>query len=61
MEVFSALWISWRVPVTCWKSGECSWMFGKAGGGLEREIAGGGFSGREVREGVCGGGLSLWW
>ena len=33
-EVFTILWINWKMPVTCWRLGEGVWMLGRAGGGL---------------------------
>ena len=37
-EMFTVLWINWRVPVSFWGLGEGFWMLGKAGGGLEKKI-----------------------
>ena len=38
-RVSTALWLNWKVPATCWRLGEGSWMSGRAGGGLEKEMA----------------------
>ena len=43
----TALWLSWRVAVTCWRSGDGFWMLRLGRGLLEKEIAAGGFSDRK--------------
>ena len=43
----AALWISWRMPATCWRLGEGFWVVKLDFGGLRMEFAGVVVSGRK--------------